>query len=154
TVTLTTGSEIDTLATGFNVGPPPDLTVTKMHSGTFKQGDTGDSYTITVTNSGTGPTVGLVTISDTVPVGLVATAISGTGWTCPTGTLNSPITCTRNDVLAAGASYPAITLRVNVAANAPASVTNTVTVSGGGELNTTNDSASDVTAITPLLLPD
>ena len=31
-------------------------------------------------------------------------------------------------------SYPAITLTVTVAANAPASVTNNVAVSGGGEI--------------------
>jgi hypothetical protein len=100
-----------------------------------------------VTNSGTGPTVGVVTMSDAVPTGLTATAISGTGWTCPTGTLTSPVTCTRSDALAAATSYPAITLTVNVAANAAASVTNTVTVTGGGELNTGNDTASDVTII-------
>jgi hypothetical protein len=36
---------------------------------------------------------------------------------------------------------------VNVASNAPASVTNTATVSGGGETNTSNDTANDVTTI-------
>lgn len=30
----------------------PDLTISKTHSGNFTQGDTGDSYTITVTNVG------------------------------------------------------------------------------------------------------
>jgi uncharacterized repeat protein (TIGR01451 family) len=154
TITLTTGAEVDTLTNGFAVGPPADLTVSKTHSGTFKQGDTGDTYTITVTNSGTGPTVGMVTISDALPTGLTATAITGTGWTCPTGALTNPITCTRSDALAAGASYPTITLTVNVAANAAVSVTNTITVSGGGELNIANDTASDVTTITPVLIPD
>ena len=66
------------------------------------------------------------------------------GWNCtqPAGP------CTRADSLAAGASYPSITLTVTVASNAPSSVTNTATVSGGGQSNTTNDSASDVTTIT------
>ena len=40
-----------------------------------------------------------------------------------------------------------ITLTINVAMNAAASVTNTASVSGGGQTNTTNDSASDVTSI-------
>jgi hypothetical protein len=44
-------------------------------------------------------------------------------------------------------SYPAITLTVSVATNAGASVTNTVTVSGGGETNAANDSASDPTSV-------
>ncbi len=121
-----------------------DLTVTKTHTGNFVQGQTGATYTITVTNSGAGATTGTVSVNDTVPAGLTAIAISGTGWTCPSLT-----SCNRSDALAAGASYPPITLTVDVAANAPASVSNTVTVSGGGELNTTNDTANDPTSVGP-----
>src|SRR6185437_14257579 len=78
--------------------------------------------------------------------GLTATAIAGTGWTCTLATL----TCTRGDALAPAASYPAITLSVNVDAAAPASLTNTAAVSGGGETNGTNDTASDPTTVDPL----
>ena len=49
--------------------------------------------------------------------------------------------------VAAGTAAPPITLSVIVNPNAPASVTNSVTVSGGGETNTANDTASDVTAV-------
>jgi YVTN family beta-propeller protein len=121
----------------------PDLTVTKSHSGSFSQGQSGAQYSITVTNSGTGATVGTVSLADSLPSSLTATAMTGTGWACSISTL----VCTRSDALAGGASYPAITLTVNVAGNAPPSVTNTVTVSGGSETNTTNDTASDVTTI-------
>ena len=86
-----------------------------------------------------------MTVVDTLPTGLTATALAGTGWSCTLGTL----TCTRSDVLAGGASYPAVTVTVTVASTAPASVTNQATVSGGGETNTANDTASDPTAITP-----
>ncbi|MEJ7701590.1 MAG: choice-of-anchor Q domain-containing protein [Pyrinomonadaceae bacterium] len=123
--------------------PPADLTVVKSHTGNFTQRDTGKTYSITVTNSGRTATSGTVTVKDTLPTGLSATAISGAGWTCTLATL----TCTRSDSLAASASYPAITLTVNVAANAPSSVTNTATVSGGGETNTTNNTAADPTTI-------
>lgn len=85
----------------------------------------------------------MVTVSDTLPTGLAATALSGTGWTC---TL-SPLSCSRSDALAASGSYPAITLTVNVASNAPASVTNSAAVSGGGETNTANNTTNDVTVI-------
>jgi uncharacterized repeat protein (TIGR01451 family) len=122
----------------------PNLTVTKTHSGTFTQGQVGATYTVTVSNTG-GATNGAVTLTDTVPTGLTATAISGTGWSCTLAT----VSCTRSDVLAAGASYPAITLTVTVAANAPSSVTNTATVSGGGDTTPANNTASDVTTITP-----
>src|SRR5205807_7793225 len=98
---------------------PPDLSIAKTHVGNFSQGQAGASYAITVTNVGTGPTLGTVTVVDTLPAGLTATAINGTGWGCTLATL----TCTRADVLVASASYPSITVTVNVAANAAASVT-------------------------------
>ena len=124
-----------------------DLTITKSHTGNFRQGDTGDTYTITVSNPGPGPTFGTVTVSDTLPAGLTPTAPIGTvnGWTC--GISGQTLTCTRSDVLASAGSYPAITLTVNVANNAAAGVTNTVTVSGGGESNAANDTASDPTTV-------
>src|SRR5204863_9694640 len=117
---------------------PPDLVITKTHAANFVQGQAGAVYTITVSNSGSALSSGMVTVTDTLPGGLTATAISGTGWSCTLATLM----CTRSDVLAEGASYPTITVTVNVAANAPTSVTNTATVAGGGEQNTANDTAN------------
>jgi uncharacterized repeat protein (TIGR01451 family) len=120
-----------------------DLTITKTHTGNFTQGQTGATYTLTATNSGNAATSGTVSVVDTLPTGLTATAISGPGWTCTLATL----TCTRSDALAAGSSYSAITLTVNVAANAASSVTNNATVSGGGEVNTANDTATNPTTV-------
>ncbi len=125
----------------------PDLTITKTHTGNFAQSGTG-SYTIAVANAGTGPTLSTVTVIDTPATGLTVTAISGTGWTCTLATR----TCTRADALAAGASYPTITVTVTIAGNAATSLTNTATVSGGGELNTANDTAADVTTIAPAIV--
>ena len=62
-----------------------------------------------------------------IPAGLSLVSMYGTDWVCPTGGNTS----TRSDPLMAGASYPPITVKVNVATNAPASVTNHVSVSGG-----------------------
>lgn len=144
TITVT-----DTHSAGFtgtatiNVNTTPDLTISKSHTGNFFVGQTGAIYTLTVSNAGHGPTSGAVTVVDSLPTGLSATAISGTGWNCTLGTL----TCTRADALAASSSYPAITLTVNVAANAPSQVTNTATVSGGGETNVANDTANDPTLV-------
>jgi M6 family metalloprotease-like protein/uncharacterized repeat protein (TIGR01451 family) len=122
--------------------PVPDLVIAKTHSGTFRQG-LGAAYAITVTNIGAGPTTGAVTVVDSLPAGLTATGIAGSGWSCtaPSGP------CTRSDALAAGASYSPITLTVAVAASAPASVVNTAAVSGGGDATTGNNTAADVTAI-------
>ncbi len=124
-------------------GTGPDLTITKTHTGNFIQGDTGDTYTIIVTNVGNAASSGTVTVTDALPAGLTATTISGTGWTATLSTL----TCTRSDTLTASASYPPITLTVNVSASAPASVANTATVSGGGDVNSANNAASDPTVI-------
>src|SRR5271163_420881 len=120
-----------------------DLTIAKSHAGDFTQGQTGAAYGITVSNQGTAATIGTVSVVDNLPASLTATAIAGTGWTCALSSLS----CTRSDVLAIGASYPAITVAVNVSGVAPASVVNTAVVSGGGESNTSNDSASDTTII-------
>jgi len=139
-----TNTSNDTANDITTINTPPDLTITKSHSGNFNQGQTGATYAITVTNIGGAATSGTVTVVDTLPASLTPTAISGTGWTCTLATL----TCTRGDTLAAAASYPAITLTVNVASNAPSSVTNTATVSGGGETNTSNDTANDLTTVT------
>ncbi|MDQ2947628.1 MAG: ice-binding family protein, partial [Acidobacteriota bacterium] len=127
----------------------PDLLITKTHVGSFMQGQVGNLYTITVTNTGTAPTAGTVTVVDTLPPGLVATSIAGPGWTCVLATL----TCTRADPLGPGLSYPAITLRVNVLCTAPASVTNTVTVSNPGVPPDPDDTAVDPTIITPGCAP-
>jgi uncharacterized repeat protein (TIGR01451 family) len=121
----------------------PDLTITTTHTGHFQQGQLGAAYTITITNAGNGPSSGTLTVTDTLPAGLTATGISGSGWTCTLGSLS----CTRADVLAAGGSFAALTLIVNVAATTASSVTDLANVSGGGEANTANDTASDVTIV-------
>ena len=102
------------------------------------------TYTVTVANVGASASSGTVTVTETPPTGLTITALSGTGWTCTVATR----ICTRSDALAPGASYPGITVTTSVGANvAPGTVTNTAVVSGGGEQNTTNNTASDPTII-------
>ncbi len=107
---------------------PPVLNVSSAHGNGFYLGQTGGVFTITASNGGPGVTSGTVTVTDTLPSGFTATALNGTGWSCVLGTL----TCTRSDTLGVGASYPAITLTVNVAANAPPAGINQVNLSGGG----------------------
>ncbi len=128
------------------ISAAPDLTIAKSHTGNFTQGQVGAQYTVTVTNVGPGPTSASVTVTDTIPAGLTATAIGGTGWTCNVGTLS----CTRLDALGAGSSYPAITLTVNVASNASSPLTNAVSVSVAGDTNPDNNSTSDPTTINAL----
>ncbi|MGW0206841.1 hypothetical protein ACWDZ8_13810 [Streptomyces sp. NPDC003233] len=119
----------------------PSLTIDKYHSKDFKQGETG-TYTITVGNIGPGRTDGTtVTVRDTLPHGLTARSISGTGWNCTVAHL----TCTRSDSLDAGDSYPPITLKVKVSCKVKRQVTNKATVMGGGD--SAKHSATDPTTI-------
>ena len=101
----------------------PQLTITKSHVAYFHQGDAADTYTVTVSNAGTVPTDGsLVTVTDTLPAGLSPTAAdSGTinGWNVTSNVQADTVTATRSDVLAAGNSYPALTVTVAVAEQCP-----------------------------------
>jgi uncharacterized repeat protein (TIGR01451 family) len=123
----------------------PDLTLTKTHVGSFTRGSSA-SFTITVSNvSLLGPTSGLVTMNDTLPLGLTPTTASGSFWTCSISA--QTVSCTRSDSLPANSSYPPITLNVTVSQSAPATVTNTAVVGGGGEANLLNDTATDTAIV-------
>ncbi len=120
----------------------PALTLGLAHSPvTFKQGVV-DSIQLTVSNSGPVPTSGSVTVTDTLPAGLAAAAVSGSGWSCTV----SPVTCTRSDTLAAGQSFPSIAIQAAVSIQAAASVVNSATVSGGCSPNA---SGLDTIAVSP-----
>ena len=125
--------------------PGMDLTIAKDHSPfTVVPGQTF-TYFITVLNVGSSPSSGTVTVTETPPAGMTITALSGAGWTCTVPTR----TCTRSNALAPGASYPEISVTTSVGANvAPGTVTNTAVVSGGGDPNNGNNTATDETIIT------
>ncbi len=121
----------------------PVLAIQSAHSVAFTQGQTGATYTVTVSNtSGAGPTNGAVTVTEILPTGLGLVRMAGDGWTCSA----SAATCTRSDALGGGSSYPAIAVTVNVSSAAPGQLTNQAIVSGGGG-NTA--AAEDLTMVTP-----
>ena len=122
-----------------------DVAVAKTHSGSFVAGERGRTYSLTARNAGNQPTAGAVTLTDQMPAGLTAKAISGTGWSCELGTLS----CTRSDPLGGGVAYPPVTVTVDVGSGAAGQLTNVATVSGGGEpLGAAgNNLASDPTTI-------
>ncbi|GGS18253.1 DUF11 domain-containing protein [Deinococcus knuensis] len=121
----------------------PDLSVTKTHTGTFSTGVPG-TFTLRVSNAGPAPTTGTITLTDTLPAGMTAQSITGSGWTCTV----SPLRCTRSDALNPGGSYPDVTLTVLVSPDG--TYTNAASVSGGGEApaQTGNNAASDTVTVT------
>jgi uncharacterized repeat protein (TIGR01451 family) len=151
-VAVSGGGEIivnnNTASDPTTINPAPDLTIAKSHTGNFTQGQTNATYTITVTNSGLGPTNSTVTVTDTLPASLTFVSGAGTGWNNCTAS-GQVITCTNPNTLNAGLSYQPLTITVNVSLTAPASVTNSATVSGGGENNVSNNTANDLTTINP-----
>jgi hypothetical protein len=113
---------------GSNGSPgTPGLQAAVATQGSFSSGQQNASYNITVSNSGSGATSGTVTVVDP-PTGFTVTAISGTGWSCTLST----VTCTRSDSLAAGGSFPAITVTGNVTATNGTPVSIPLSLSGGG----------------------
>ncbi len=130
------------------VVPPvtADLAIIKTHVGDFTAGVDG-VYTMSVRNVGTGSVAGLITVSDTVPTGLVVVSAAGPGWAC--GVVGQVVTCTVTPAggLAAGASLPDISVTVNPTPAAAPSVINTATVANANDVNPANDSSSSPTGI-------
>jgi kumamolisin len=118
----------------------PQFSISMTHSAPFTRGKSG-SYTLAVSNRGDTSTSDTISVVVALPTGLKCTSLSGSGWTCDTATL----VCTQETPLAAGSSYPPITLIVDVDAHAPRTVSPVVTVSGGG--STTSKSTSNLTII-------
>lgn len=137
-------SALNTPAFLFQGCSQPDLTLSMTHTGNFVPSGSG-TFTLIAHNSGDTPTSGIVTLTDNLPTGLVATALSGGGWSCSL----SSVTCTRSDSLPAGGSYPAVFLVVSIAPDSPGAVTNSASATGGGETVIGNDFASETIVITP-----
>ena len=88
----------------------PGLAITLYDGGTTVRPGTQPLFSTVVSNPAyVASTPGQVTVTETIPVGLTLTSISGSGWNCTTA---STFTCTRSDSLIPGASYPAIVVNL------------------------------------------
>ncbi len=135
-------------ATNIAVNPPPKLTVSMNHSGSFIQGQSGATYTVTVSNDASaGPTNGTIMVTDNLLTGPELVPMAGAGWTC------SGNSCTNATAINPGSSDPLITIAVNVAANAPAQVTNQVLASGGGSPSMSASDTTTISASAPVSSP-
>ena len=110
------------------------LSLDKSHVGQFKAGGTG-SYTLNVTNTVTYPAINPPTepqpvrVVDTLPAGLTFASGSGSGWSC--SAVGQVVTCDMTSLqdLTTSRTFPPLTINVNVAANAAATLTNNAEVS-------------------------
>jgi hypothetical protein len=126
---------------GIVIGTTPILVATKSHGGNnFALGQKNATYVVTVSTSPASAALIIsnsqVTVTENLPTGLTLVSMAGNFWNC------SSNVCQYQSIgISPGTTLPPITVTVNVATNAPSSVTNSVTVSGGG--------ASTITATDP-----
>lgn len=119
--------------------PQAVITASLTDSGNFTQGENGAMYTATISaKAGLAPRFGGASFTDYVPAGLTLVSIGGTGWSCSANAFYG--SCSRSDTLAAGSSYPPVTITVNIAPDAGSPVVNSITVSGVSPEVTASDS--------------
>ena len=112
------------------VTPAPRLGLAKSSNGPWAVQQSGALYTLSVSNTGTAPTSGVVTVRDSLPAGISATAGTYGGWNCAVS--GQAVSCTSSAPIAVGA-VSAIALPVTVGAAAVPGVANSATVGGGGD---------------------
>ena len=123
----------------------PSVSVSKSHTGTVTQGQQGVPFTVSISNSGPGPTgdptagKNPLTVTDTLNSAFSYANFSGTGWSCSAA--GQTVSCANDSAVAQDSSYSPLTIDVNVSptANTTTSVPNNVSVSGGGAKNATSN---------------
>ena len=123
-----------------------DLTIDKSHSGSFTLGVNGTLYACRVERRGHRHERA-VTVTDVLPAGLGFVSAAGTGWTCTNA--SGTVTCTRATALPAAGAANQTSACCFGCRGGVSTVTNTASVSGGGEpaANNGNNSDSDPTTV-------
>ena len=134
----------------------PDLAITKTISSSHFANGLAASYRIAVKNIGTASSEGLTEVTDSLPTAFqTSPAVAGTGWTCDP-IVAGLVHCTRSDSIAAGASFPNLTVSVT-SLNNPANLTvsNTAAVTNSLDSDPTNNesTASQVVGVGQSVIP-
>ena len=120
-----------------------DLAIDKTGPDGLVEGTTR-GYVLVVSNAGTIPSVGTVTVTDELDPRLTPTKAYGSGWGC--GIEGQLVTCTRSDSLDVGQSFPPIRIRFDTGdLSGTGDVPNTARVSLPGDTNPDNDTDTVVT---------
>jgi hypothetical protein len=123
--------------------PQPDLSMSLTPTGTFLVPGEG-TYRMTVANAAAaGPTTGPVTETFAIPAGQVPVQASGTGWTCDIA--GQQVTCYRGDVLAPGAQYPPVDVKVRTEAGITAPLHPVAQVSTVGDTGQPEETSPPLT---------
>jgi hypothetical protein len=91
-----------------------DVQIQKLAVRPFNVGIEG-RYRLNVTNVGDADTVGPITVTDELPVGLELRGVSGAGWDCSSSTIGGQsVACVLSSTLGAGIQAAPIEIRVDV----------------------------------------
>ena len=120
-----------------------DLGITASHVGNLTEGQVGAQYIVHVANNGDGDSSGAITVNVSLPGGVQATAMAGSGWTCTVATLS----CTTSSATPASGALPDITVTVNIASNAVSPLVTTASMTGGTDNTSGNNSSTDTATL-------
>lgn len=140
----TNGERVYTSTANVTTSRCPDLVLTKTHSGNFTAGQNG-TYTLTVKNTGTLPSVPPDSVQDTLPAGFTFVSGGGNGWTCTAS--GQLVTCTRGTPIPPGGSST-FTITVAVPCGG-VQVQNCARVTTSQETDLSDNSSCDPTNIAP-----
>src|SRR5580658_6175214 len=131
---------------------PATVTATTESTDSFTQGQQGAQFTVNTKNTGSGPTgdptsgSNPLKVIDALNSAFTFVGTGSEGWSC--GVSGQTVTCTNDGAVAPGASYPALTLNINVSATStPGQVTNAFNVAGGAGVTATSSNTDTVTIV-------
>lgn len=132
--------------TNINAAPTPNLVISKLGSLTGTVG-VAYNYMLTVNNTGTASTNGLITVTDALPTGLNFISSSSAGWSC--SAVGQTVTCTSSSAIPVN-GLSLISLTVNPLQTG--TYVNAATVIGGGDNSSSvsNSVTTQINAVSPL----
>lgn len=149
-----TGSYVGPAATSIARIHAANLRVQKS-AGTWVAGSSTNTWTVTVTNNGPDPAVGVVVddVLDALPNGVQVLSVAGAGWTCtsPASDLSVNARCTLVAPSLAANASSSFTVTAAVAADVPSGTTaaNTATVTSRTfDADTSNNTARSTATVT------
>jgi uncharacterized repeat protein (TIGR01451 family) len=142
-----TPSVSNNVITNINAAPKPNLVIAKSGPATGTVG-TNYNYTLTINNTGTAATTGIITVTDALPAGLTFISGSGTGWTCSGA--GQTVTCSSSTAIIVNGTS---TINLIVTPTQTGTYVNVASITGGGN-NTSSISNSVITQIIPAPAPN
>ena len=144
---MATADDAGTIHATAAVGPILGVSLSDNVAGSFTQNGAAAFNLQATVSSGGAAESKVVTMTDTLPAGIVPGASSGTSWTC--STVVQTVTCNWAGTLpiAAGTALPPVAVPISVSASASGGIANTVTLASSDAVSV---QATDYGSVTSL----